>query len=142
MKSVSMAEAAKHLGVSVDTIRRKLRKGELQGYQQPRPQGFVWVVELPEVLENPGSTFAETVAATPASDGGSKGEVRRVEETMAILQAQVAAQQKQMEAQQEDLVAKNKQIEQLHVLLQQTQAALTAPSQDHPSWWRRLLQRR
>jgi hypothetical protein len=140
MESVTMAEAAKRLGVSVDTIRRKLRRGELQGYQQPRPQGFVWVVELPEGSDNHGITFAETVADISASYPGSKGEICRLEEMVAVLQAQVAAQQKQMEAQQEELIAKNKQIEQLHVLLQQAQAALPAP-RDNRSWWQRLWRR-
>ena len=136
MESVTMAEAAKRLGVSVDTIRRKLRRGELQGCQQPRPQGFVWVVELPEESDNHGTTPAETVADTPASYPGSKGEICRLEETVAVLQAQVVAQQKQMEAQQEELTAKNKQIEQLHVLLQQAQAALPAPRENGRPWWR------
>jgi predicted ArsR family transcriptional regulator len=140
MESVTMAEAAKRLGVSVDTIRRKLRRGELQGYQQPRPQGFIWAVELPEESDNHGITFAETVADTSASYPGSKGEIYRLEEMVAVLQAQVVAQQKQMEAQQEELTAKNKQIEQLHVLLQQAQAALPAP-RDNRSWWQRLWRR-
>ncbi len=140
MESVTMAEAAKRLGVSVDTIRRKLRRGELQGYQQPRPQGFVWIVELSEELDNHGITFAETVADTSASYPGSKGEIYRLEEMVDVLQAQVVAQQKQMEAQQEELTAKNKQIEQLHVLLQQAQAVLPAP-RDNRSWWQRLWRR-
>ncbi len=134
MESVTMAEAAKRLSVSVDTIRRKLRRGELQGYQQPRPQGFVWVVELPEELDNPGTTSAETAADTSASYPGSKGEICRLEEMVTVLQAQVVAQQKQMEAQQEELAAKNKQIEQLHILLQQAQAALPAP-RNNRRWW-------
>jgi hypothetical protein len=139
MGFVTMAEAAKRLGVSVDTIRRKLRRGELQGYQQPRPQGFIWAVELPEESDNHGITFAETVADTPASYPGSKGEICRLEEMVAVLQAQVVAQQKQMEAQQEELSAKNKQIEQLHVLLQQAQAVLPTPKENRPRWrfWRR-----
>jgi hypothetical protein len=29
----------------------------------------------------------------------------------------------------------------LHVLLQQAQAALPAPKEDHPSWWQRLWHR-
>jgi hypothetical protein len=140
MESVTMAEAAKRLGVSVDTIRRKLRRGELQGCQQPRPQGFIWVVELPEESDNHDVTFAETVADTSASYPGSKGEICRLEETVAVLQAQVVAQQQQMEAQQEELTAKNKQIEQLHVLLQQAQAALPAPRENR-SWWQRLWRR-
>ena len=131
-----MAEAAKCLGVSVDTIRRRLRKGELQGYQQPRPQGFVWVIEIPEELADPGSTFAKTVADIPVNNGGSNGGDRRLEEVVAVLQAQVTSQQRQMEAHQDELTAKNKQIEQLHILLQQAQAALPAPKESRHSWWR------
>jgi hypothetical protein len=44
-------------------------------------------------------------------------------------------------AQDRELGAKNKQIEQLHILLQQAQAALPAPKKDHPSWWQRLWHR-
>ena len=131
-----MAEAAKCLGVSVDTIRRRLRKGELQGHQQPRPQGFVWVIEIPEELDDPGSTFAKTVADIPVNNGGSNGGDRRLEEVVAVLQAQVTSQQRQMEAHQDELTAKNKQIEQLHILLQQAQAALPAPKESRHSWWR------
>jgi hypothetical protein len=40
-----------------------------------------------------------------------------------------------MELLKEELASKNKQIEQLHVLLQQAQAALPAP-RDSRSWWR------
>jgi hypothetical protein len=56
-----------------------------------------------------------------------------------MLQTQVAAQQKQIEQQSashhEELSAKNRQIEQLHVLLQQAQTALPATRENHP-WWR------
>jgi transcriptional regulator with XRE-family HTH domain len=43
-------------------------------------------------------------------------------------------------AQEEEIAAKNKQIEQLHVLLQQAQAALPAPKDNRP-WWQRLWRR-
>ena len=41
---LSIQEASHRLGVTEHTIRRRLRKGELQGEQVPRPQGFTWVV--------------------------------------------------------------------------------------------------
>jgi hypothetical protein len=41
---------------------------------------------------------------------------------------------------QSELVSKNKQIEQLHILLQQAQAALPAPRENRP-WWQRLWRR-
>src|SRR6266508_6760300 len=39
-----LAEAAAELGISVDTARRRLRKGQLIGEQRPTPQGFTWCV--------------------------------------------------------------------------------------------------
>src|SRR5215212_5855918 len=44
---VSIQEAAARLGVSVDTVRRRLKRGELTGEREPTPQGFVWRVALP-----------------------------------------------------------------------------------------------
>jgi hypothetical protein len=45
---VSIRDAAERLGVSPDAVRRRLRSGQLQGKQQPTPQGHVWLVELGE----------------------------------------------------------------------------------------------
>jgi len=42
----TISEAATHLGVSADTIRRRIRKGELSARKEVRPQGHVWMVEL------------------------------------------------------------------------------------------------
>src|SRR5688572_12239144 len=41
-----LADAARELGVSVDTLRRRLRKGQLVGEQRTTPQGFVWWVRI------------------------------------------------------------------------------------------------
>lgn len=44
---LSMKQAAERLGVSVDTIRRRLKKGELVGEKEPTPQGYEWRIILP-----------------------------------------------------------------------------------------------
>ncbi len=44
---VSIIEAAERLGVSVDTIRRRMKKGELVGEKEPTPQGYEWRIILP-----------------------------------------------------------------------------------------------
>lgn len=44
---ISIPEAAERLGVSQDTIQRRLKKGELIGEEESTPQGFVWRIELP-----------------------------------------------------------------------------------------------
>src|SRR4051812_25693082 len=43
-----MAEAAKRLGVSADTVKRRIQRGELQAQREARPQGYRWIVELPD----------------------------------------------------------------------------------------------
>jgi hypothetical protein len=59
-------------------------------------------------------------------------------ELIAVLKVQLEKKDHQLEIQaaahQEQLGAKDRQIEQLHVLLQQAQAALPAP-RDNRSWW-------
>jgi hypothetical protein len=113
MPLLNLVEAAQHFGVSVDTIRRRLHRGELQGQHQ----GRVWLIEVPEPSTGPADTKQSTADAEQGVD-------RLVE-----------ALQAQMKAQQEQLKAKDEQIRELHVLLQQTQAALPAPRNGR-SWWR------
>ena len=140
---LTMVEAAHRLGVSVDTVKRRIQKGELKGYQQPRPQGFVWLVEMPEESNQPGSNPADT----PVDTTVSTGELRWLEEMVQFLKAELAARDAQVEswkqeaeAHREQLQAKDRQIEQLHVLLQQAQAALPAPRENRP-WWQKLWRR-
>ena len=44
---VSINQAAKQFGVSPDTIRRRLKRGEPQNKQERTAQGFVWQIEVP-----------------------------------------------------------------------------------------------
>jgi excisionase family DNA binding protein len=143
MDRVTIAEAAHRLGVSVDTVKRKLRRGELRGYKQPGGRGgFSWLIELGDSSQ--GNT-QDNANASMDYASANYGEVKALREQVVMLQTQVGAQQKQIEQQltshQEELSAKNRQIEQLHVLLQQAQAALPAPKEDRSSWWQRLWRR-
>jgi hypothetical protein len=125
--SVSVMEAATHLGVSPDTIRRRIRNGELQARREPTPQGYIWRVELPE---EESAEEAALKATNPAA----------WRELVDVLKDEVALLREQLAAHQEELVSKNKQIEQLHILLQQAQASLPEPK-DRRSWWQRLWRR-
>jgi excisionase family DNA binding protein len=107
-REVTVEEAAKLLSVSRDTIMRRIHKGELEAHQEPRPQGHVWRVTIPD--EEPSNQHVEALTR----------ELQTVRDVMELLK--------------EELASKNKQIEQLHVLLQQAQAALPAP-RDSRSWW-------
>lgn len=44
----SVSEAAQVFGVSVDTIRRRMKKGELDTRREQTPQGFRWLIRLPD----------------------------------------------------------------------------------------------
>ncbi|MCH8184541.1 MAG: hypothetical protein IH862_00385 [Chloroflexi bacterium] len=46
MVTVSITEAAKRLGVSEKTVRRRLSGGALRGERVSRPQGYTWAVHL------------------------------------------------------------------------------------------------
>ena len=130
MGEISIQEAATRLGVSVETIRRRVHKGVVKARQVPTPQGFVWMVELPS---------EDSQRETPF------GEPEQLHELVAVLKAQLEKKDHQLEIQaaahQDQLEAKDRQIEQLHVLLQQAQAALPAPKEDHLSRWQRLWHR-
>jgi len=101
VEKVSVGEAARRLGVSVDTIRRRIGKGEITAHQEPTPQGFRWEIEL-EPNDQPLNGHGDN------------------ELLVTILR--------------EELDARRLEIQQLHVLLQTAQTALTAPKSS--PWWR------
>lgn len=114
---VTIQEAANTLGIAESTVRRRIRNGELEGQQMPTPQGYTWLVELPEDL-----------AVERENDRHLAGE-------SALMRELVDSLRSHMEGLENQLGTKDRQIEQLHVLLQQVQAALPPPRGDRP-WWR------
>ena len=106
---VTIKEAAGKLGLSENTVRRRLHTGLLNGYQDDPPNGKWWV-EVPEVVEDDRL-------------GGEESQ------WVAFLRQELAGRDKQLEM-------KDEQIRELHVLLQQAQAALPAPKENRQSWWR------
>ena len=122
---VGLEEAAKRLNISIGTVRRKLKTGELVGCKKPRPQGYAWEIELPDGMveyptDDPTSTLLE----------GSNDTVGEI----AALRELVATQKRQLEGYERQLDVKDTQISELHVLLQTVQKTLPAP-QDHKRWW-------
>ena len=109
MEKLSVGEAARRLGVSTDTIRRRISKGELLAHREPTPQGYRWEIEL-----QPNDQ--------PLNSHNGDNEI-----LVTTLQAQV-------QAQAQELDARRREVQELHVLLQTAQAALGAP--ERRSWWR------
>jgi hypothetical protein len=120
---VTIPEAARMLRVSEHTVRRRLRSGELQGSHVASVGGFTWMVDIPD----------ELLIGNPAS-----GETAVTALLIARLEAQIVSQEAQIAAQYEELEARRREVQELHVLLQQAQAALPVPKEAHHSWWRRL----
>src|SRR5215218_684924 len=75
---VSIKEAAERLGVSQDTMRRRLKSGELAGEREKTPQGFVWRVELPQEPGSGDAAAAEPTVTTsaPLGDGVALAQLR------------------------------------------------------------------
>jgi excisionase family DNA binding protein len=109
---LTIGEAAERLRVSEQTIRRRIRSGELQATQVNSPGGFQWMVDLPD----------SPTVDNPSPDNQSLREL--VDE----LRARVAAQDTELES-------RRREVQELHVLLQQVQAALPDPRNNRP-WWR------
>jgi predicted Rossmann fold nucleotide-binding protein DprA/Smf involved in DNA uptake len=157
MAWVSMTQAASCLGVSVDTIRRRLHRGELQGKQKPISQGFAWLIEIPdevieecrrkdssqpaarlEATESQGRTQADTTPDTTQQQGQSEGSSHLVAILAAentLLRELVETHRGQVQVLQGELEAKRRDIQELHVLLQrsQDQRALLEPK--NRRWW-------
>ena len=108
---VTITEAARRLGISERTVRRRLHTGDLMGSQMATPQGFVWTIDLPEDMTEDRT-----------NGHSSSREVETLKEFVAVLNNQVDT--------------KDQQIKELHILMQQVQAALPAPQADSRSWWR------
>ncbi|MDA1128985.1 MAG: helix-turn-helix domain-containing protein [Chloroflexi bacterium] len=112
---VTITEAARRLGISERTVRRRLHTGDLMGSQTATPQGFVWTIELPDDMPHD--------QAIGHDNGNSdSGEVGVLREFVAVLNHQVDA--------------KDQQIKELHILMQQIQVALPLPKENGRPWWR------
>jgi len=127
---VSISEAARRLGVSSDTIRRRIGRGELVAHQEATPQGYRWEIEIDlsdQPLNGHDSNLEALVTALQSQIQGQTIELdarrREVEDKQAQVQAQA-----------EELDARRREVQELHVLLQTAQAVLTAPK-SRP-WWR------
>ena len=111
---VTISEAAQLLGLSEKTIRRRVLSGRLQGTQTPSPNGYTWLIDIPDKVIEPEELSGELIA----------------------IRERVAAQDREIETKNKQIEQLHKQIEQLHILLQQAQTALSPPPGRQRSWWR------
>src|SRR2546423_290524 len=102
---VTVREAAVVLGVSDDTVKRRLKLGQLQGQQEKIRNGFRWLVLLPEDEPVPAAAIATGMA------GLVQGELERLRDEVTFLRT--------------ELERRHQEVNQLHVLLGQAQSQLT-----------------
>jgi hypothetical protein len=95
---------------------------------------------LVEVADDPvefESAVADGLGATPTA---TPEWANHYEEVIELLKSDLEARDKQIGFLKEELEARRREVQELHVLLQQAQAALPAP-RDNRSWWQRLWRR-
>jgi hypothetical protein len=129
LAEVSVFEAAQCLGISPDTVRRRVGNGALKARKTVNGQNFTWRVELPDDL------VASRLRTQEAPD--STREHNLEESVQALLDSQavlISTLQAQVQAQLQQLEAKDTQIQELHVLLREARE-LPAPRAGR-SWWR------
>lgn len=91
---MSISEAARALGISPDTVKRRMAAGQLLSKQEQRPQGYRWLVEVPDDAvgvdagiqeESESGTVDESVVLV------LRAEVARLEETVQLLAVELDA---------------------------------------------------
>ena len=116
---VTLSEAAVCLKMSERTVRRWLHSGKLQGSQLPTDRGFQWLVDIPDDLLEPPE---EEPPEEPS------GELEVLRELNSVLK-------ERLEVADRELEARRREVQELHVLLQQAQAALPTPVDTRRRWW-------
>lgn len=140
-QQVTVSEAAAILGVSTQTVRRMIRRGQLEGERVHRPQGITYVVSLP-ADDTTGDTDATVTQQPPpnVSRANATGQPAPAEAISAMIQAtltpiiaplvaEVAASRQTIERQAEQLVS---QAERIGTLTAENAALKGSHS---PPWW-------
>ena len=122
MATMTIQGAAEFLGVSEITVRRKLKSGQLTGQQEDAPNGRWWV-EIAEEQSNFGVRIPESVK----SDSNIESH-----DPLQILKDQIANLQHHLDI-------REREVGELHVIIQQQALALPPPATVKRIWWYTLL---
>jgi excisionase family DNA binding protein len=149
-EGLTLAEAAARLGVSVDTVRRRIKRGELGARQVQTKFGPMWEVLLgaaPEGLPPPGNGVhgsaprgsSNLPGAAPAPALGVTelvALVERQQQTIMELSGRVGFYQAQVEQLREQLALEAPKAEPVDV--EPTAAAEAVSEPATRRWWRRV----
>jgi hypothetical protein len=106
---LDISEAARRLGITPDAVRKRISRGGLEAHKRDGR----WFVVL-DIQDNESKTREETQPGHNYSEDDK-------DRIIAILQ--------------EELEARRREVQELHVLLQQAQAVLPSPRVNHRPWW-------
>lgn len=120
LDGLDISDAAARLGLSTETVRKRLQRGKLKGYKTADGS---WRVVLPGP-DSPGQQPGQE--STPSPDNSS-ALVDALRDEVAFLRSQ--------------LQARDDEIRRAHILLQQAQQQATALLPARAPWWRRWLGR-
>jgi hypothetical protein len=132
-----LTEVAAAYGVSVDTIRRRLKRGELDARKETTPQGFRWVAALPAHAQ----TVGERAVVAEHEAGAAQGElVATLQRELELRNQEIARLHEVVERQ---AVALERAVEALPQLPATTSSTQPQSAQDGPAvpvetFWQRL----
>jgi hypothetical protein len=86
----TLREAAEALGISLNTLRRRIAAGDIRAEKADRPQGFVWQVYLDGSMEGATAPFQDRANGTVHQDGPGPVQAERFA-VPAIAQAEAMA---------------------------------------------------
>lgn len=139
MARLTITQAAERLGVSTDTIRRRIKRGQLQAEKEARPQGSRWMVEIADEDVPPDDA---TVAGLQAEVSALRTEVESRRREMERLYQLLDQQQQLAMAAQRQLTAtieREQEREQAQPQPQQPPRAPTTARRRRLTWRERVL---
>ncbi len=99
----SIRDAAERLGVSSDTIRRRLKAGELEGRQEPQGKsGYRWIVQLPEDAQDTPTAVGTAAPGMPTPMAYELADSRARIEGLERLIDEIASQREKLEQERDD----------------------------------------
>lgn len=127
-RDVSLSEAAVLLGLSPDTVMRRIRAGALTGHKDAAGR---WRVRLPPGAESaelaPQTAAGAESGAATAERAAEPAEVIRLQAELDGVRATLAAVELHRDSLTAELEARRREVAELHVLLQQRQLPAPAP---------------
>lgn len=141
--SEDLASAATRLGLTVETIRKRLQRGKLKGFKTADGTWRVVLDKVDKRQDEPGQTAGQE--QDRQQDKPGQEEAARIKD----LKADVEFLRSQLQARDEQLLRRDDEIRRVHVLLQQAQQQSTTitdqrqqaadQEQARQPWWRRFF---